>query len=194
MNTQRHRSVEECHRAIPGWRLAAHVILKPPPADWRDTLAARLGRRPRRIGQWAELALYGAWRCLDAAGETTLVADARLRVTSLGGQRKAVLACLAQLRENNLLMPFDFMQSQPAMMLAALTQGLKWQGDASFLNGRDLPQLMRLALHGAKAGGLLMGQIEEEAGLPCSQWWRWLPESPATVSGQMRPDHQTPSP
>lgn len=34
------------------------------PADWRERLVARLGQRPRRLGTWTELALYGALECL----------------------------------------------------------------------------------------------------------------------------------
>ncbi len=52
----------------------AHVAIDPLPADWRDQLAARLGARPRRLGAWTELAMFGALRCLDAAGETALPA------------------------------------------------------------------------------------------------------------------------
>ena len=164
---------------IPGWRLAAHVALAPPPADWRDALTSRLGAKPRRIGDWAEFALYGAWQCLDAAGETMLPARARLRVTSLSGPRSATLTCLAQLRDDSLPLPFDFMQSQPALMLAALAKGLNWRGDASYLAGRDLPQLLRLALCGAGADGLLMGRIEEGDGALHGEWWRWLPKAEA---------------
>jgi hypothetical protein len=159
---------------IPGWRLAAQVTIDPPPAGWRDALAMRLGARPRRIGAWAELALHGAWQCLDAAGETALPADARLRVSSLSGPREVTCACLAQLRAG-IPLPFDFMQSQPALMLAALVKGLGWQGDASYFMGRDLPRLASLALHGAGPGGLLMGQVEEGPASLSSVWWRWVP-------------------
>lgn len=161
---------------IPGWRLAAHVAIDAPPPGWRDALAARLGARPRRIGPWAELALYGAWRCLDAAGENALPADARLRIASLSGPLAATRACLNQLHGELLPMPFDFMQSQPALMLAALARGLSWQGDASFTTGRDTPMLVRMALQGAGRGGLLWGRVEGEAGACASEWARWVPE------------------
>lgn len=159
---------------LPGWRLAAQVTIDPPPVGWRDALAIRLGARPRRIGLWAELALHGAWQCLDAAGETALPGDARLRVISLGGPRDATRACLAQLR-GGMPLPFDFMQSQPALMLAALAEGLGWQGDASYLAGRDLPRVVDLASRGAGPGGLLIGQVEEGPGSPRCAWWRWVP-------------------
>jgi hypothetical protein len=155
-------------------KLIAQVTIDPPPADWRDALATRLGARPRRIGVWAEFALYGVWQCLDAAGETTLPADARLRVTSLGGPRDAIRACLTQSR-TGLPLPFDFLQSQPALMLAALARGLGWQGDASYLAGRDPSRLMDLARCGAGPGGLLMGQVEVGEGAKSLRgvWSRW---------------------
>ncbi|MDM0074478.1 hypothetical protein QTH90_08800 [Variovorax sp. J2P1-59] len=164
--------------SLPGWRLAAHVVADPPPPDWRHALAERLGARPRRIGVWAELALHGAWQCLDAAGETSLPADARLRVASLSGPAAATRASLEQLRAG-LPLPFDFMQSQPALMLAALAKGLAWRGDASFMVCRDLPLLTRVALQGAGPEGLLLGWIEEQRDAYRSEWWRWLPVAPA---------------
>lgn len=166
---------------LPGWRLSARVSIDPPPADWRDALATRLGARPRRIGVWAELALYGALRCLDAADETALPPDARLRVTSLGGPRDATRACLSQLR-GGMPLPFDFMQSQPALMLAALAKGLGWQGDASYLVARDTRQLTALALCGAGGGGLLLGQVDEGAGSLRCVWERWVPDLTALQS------------
>ncbi|RYY52962.1 MAG: hypothetical protein EOO24_64695, partial [Comamonadaceae bacterium] len=79
-------------------KLAAHIVLAPPPADWRDALAARLGQRPRRIGVWAELALHGARQCLDAAGEPALQPDARVRVMSFSGARSATHASMDAFR------------------------------------------------------------------------------------------------
>jgi hypothetical protein len=159
---------------IPGWRLAAHVVADPPPPDWRNALAARLGERPRRIGVWAELALHGAWQCLDAAGESVLPTGARLRVASLSGSQSATRASLAQLR-SGLPMPFDFMQSQSGLMLAAVAKGLGWQGDASFMVCRSVPLLTRACLYGAGPEGLLLGWIEEEGDALRSEWWRWRP-------------------
>lgn len=45
------------HFVVSGRRIAA-----PPPADWHEQLAQMLGAKPRRIGTWAELGLYGALR------------------------------------------------------------------------------------------------------------------------------------
>ena len=162
--------------SVPGWRLAAHWVADPPSPDWRHALAARLGARPRRIGVWAELALHGAWQCLDASGESSLPSDARLRVASLSGSTGAIRASLERLR-TDLPMPFDFMQSQPALLLAALAKGLAWQGDASFMAGRNVPLLMRMALQGAGPGGLLQGCVDEGPDALRSEWWRWVPDS-----------------
>jgi len=159
---------------FPGWRLAAHVDLPVLPADWRDALALRLGERPRRLGAWAELALYGARRCLDEAGEAALPPAARLRVLSLSGAQAAMRAGIAQVRGGALPMPFQFMQSQPALMLAALGRALGWRGDASFVLGRDPQALLRLALCGAAPEGLLFGRIEEDGPQLRTAWWRWV--------------------
>ena len=161
---------------LPGWRLAAHVVSNPPLPDWRHALARRLGARPRRIGVWAELALHGAWQCLDAAGESALPVGARLRVASLSGPQTATRDSMTQLR-TGLPMPFDFMQSQSGLMLAALAKGLGWQGDASFMVCRDASLLMRVATCGAGPDGLLLGWIEQDGEALRGEWWRWLPEA-----------------
>lgn len=161
---------------LPGWRLIAHVDPQPLRADWHAALVARLGQRPRRIGPWAELALYGALQCLDQAREARLAPAARLRVLSLGGARSATRAGIGQVRAGRLPLPFQFMQSQPSLMLAALAQALDWRGDASFMAGRMGPAIVQAALHGARPeGGLLLGMVEEEhAAPPRSAWWRWV--------------------
>ncbi|MEJ8853946.1 hypothetical protein WKW79_05170 [Variovorax robiniae] len=168
-------AMREAGESVPGWRLAAHVVADPPPTGWRDALAARLGARPRRIGVWAELALYGAWQCLDAAGESALPPGARLRVASLSGPQTATRDSMTQLR-TGLPMPFDFMQSQSGLMLAALAKGLGWQGDASFMVCRDVSLLMRVASSGAGPDGLLLGWIEQDGDALRGEWWRWLPQ------------------
>ena len=158
------------------WRTVAHISADPLPADWRDRLAQRLGRRPRRVGLWTELAMYGARCCLDAAGEDALPAGARLRVSSMRGAWGATHTGLAQL-DTGALMPFTFMQSQPALMLAEVCRCLEWQGDASFALCRDSAQLLRLSRVGAGGAGLLLGVVEEERNgeKPRSEWWRLVP-------------------
>ena len=152
------------------WRTLAHFLAEPPPPDWRDQLAARLGQRPRRIGPWAELALYGARQCLDAAGETALPPGVSLRVASLSSASGATQAGLEQCR-SGLPMPFTFMQSQPSQMLAALSQHLAWQGDASFMAGRDPQAVRHLAECEAGPAGLLFGWVEESDPWR-TEWWR----------------------
>lgn len=155
---------------MSAWRTAAHIVLAPPPDDWRERLVQRIGTRPRRIGPWAELALHGARLCLDAAGEETLPRGASLRVASLGAAMDATRV-IARQSQTGLPLPFDFMQSQPSQMLAALSQHLGWQGDARFLSCRD--EVMTLALAQAESGpgGLLFGWVE--AGRR-SEWWRFV--------------------
>jgi hypothetical protein len=161
-------------QSFPGWRFAAQFDAHPLPDDWRDALARRLGQRPRRIGVWAELALHGALQCLDAAGEDRLPPAARLRLVSLSGAQSATRAAIGQLRGDMLPLPFDFMQSQPALALAALGQALGWRGDASFLTARDLGAVARAGLHGAAADGLLLGNVEQDGAVLRTAWWRWV--------------------
>jgi len=161
------------------WHCTAHVVADPPAADWRDALARRLGERPRRIGLWAELAIHGARACLDAAGEEVLPADARLRVAGFSGAMSATRAATQQGARALLPMPFGFMQSQPSQMLAAVGASLGWRGDASFMLGRDVSALLRLAQLGSASGGLLFGRVEEkeEEGAVNlrTEWWRFVP-------------------
>lgn len=160
---------------MSAWKLAAHIVLAPPPEGWRDALAVRLGQRPRRIGLWAELALHGARQCLDTAGEAALPPNARVRVTSFSGARGATQASMDQFRAGLLPLPFDFMQSQPSLMLAALGAAMDWQGDASFMVCRDTEAWQRLALQGADAGGALLGRVEAHGETLATEWWRWVP-------------------
>ena len=158
------------------WRTVSHFVVHPPPEDWRDELARRIGRRPRRVGLWTELAMYGARLCLDAAGEAALPQAARLRVASMRGAWGATHAGLDQL-DTGLPMPFTFMQSQPALMLAEVGRCLEWQGDASFMLCRDPQRLLELSKLGAARDGLLYGIVEEARNdeLPRSEWWRLVP-------------------
>lgn len=168
--------------STPTWRTVAHVVAHPPSDDWRDALASRLGRRPRRVGLWTELAMYGARACLDAAGEVALPTGARLRVTSQRGAWDATRAGLAQL-DAGLPMPFTFMQSQPALMLAEVGRCLDWQGDASFMLCRDLARPLALSQLGAGPDGLLFGVVEEAYGdAPLrTEWWRLVPTDQAAA-------------
>jgi hypothetical protein len=155
------------------WRTLAHHHAAVPP-DWHERLLARLETRPRRIGRWAELAIYGARMCLDAAGETTLPPGAMLCVASLRGPVNATLAAMAERAERGSPMPFTFLQSQPSQMLAALCQHLRWGGDARFMLSRDTPALLRLVQLECGPAGLLLGRVDEGAE-PSSQWWRMVP-------------------
>jgi hypothetical protein len=153
-----------------GWRVASHVVADPLPADWREQLVQRLGTRPRRIGAWAELALYGARRCLDEAGEAALAPGASLRVASLGGTMDATRV-IARQSLTGLPLPFDFMQSQPSQMLAALGQHLGWQGDARFVQCRDAQATLALAQLESGTAGLLFGWVESGRR---TEWWRFV--------------------
>jgi hypothetical protein len=154
------------------WQVVAHVAIDPLPADWREQLAARLGERPRRLGAWTELAMLGALRCLDAAGEAVLPSGALLRIASLGGPSQATQALVKQAAATGLPMPFSFMQSQPSQMLSALARPLGWSGDARFVLARDADAVLALARCETGSDGVLFGWVEEDL---ATRWWRLIP-------------------
>lgn len=157
------------------WRVAACSVADPPPSHWREELAGLLGVRPRRLGTWAELGLYGARTCLEAAGLAVLPPQAMVCVASLSGSESATHATAAQCRDG-LPLPFGFLQSQSSQLLAALGQWLQWEGEGGCLAHRDPAQAWRLAQREAlqaQASGLLLGQVEESGMQLATRWW-WL--------------------
>ena len=146
------------HFSVTGRCLAA-----PPPADWREQLAQLLGAKPRRIGTWAELGLYGALRCMADAGEKTLPSDATLMLTSRRGTYVAAGAALEQMRGDS-LMPLTFLQTQPSQLLALLAAQLDWTGHGCFIAAAQPQDLLRLAAVQAGAGGVLLGCVDETDG------------------------------
>lgn len=145
----------------------------PPPVDWRDLLAARLGLRPRRIGTWAELALFGALECLADAGEYPLADGANIFVSSRYGPAAATREVFVQARKE-LPMPLLFLQTQPSQMLAVLGAHLGWNGNASFIFNPQSEALLRLASAQSGKQGLLVGWVDEDkSGMTC--WLRLRP-------------------
>ena len=158
------------------WRISGRYFASPPPADWRAQLATRLGHRPRRIGEWAELALLGARHCLDNAGEADLPADALLSLSSLHGPDIALRAALDQAKEG-VPMPIAFLGSQASQVLPTLAHYLGWQGNGRCLTSRDPVLALHLACLEAGAGGLLAGWVDEDA--PGTSFWlRLVPAAP----------------
>ncbi len=145
----------------------------PPSPDWREALAARLGARPRRVGTWAELALYGALECITNAREATLPPEAGILVASHRGPLSATNAVLEQGR-TDLPMPLTFLQTQPSQMLALLAAHLGWRGDACFICGREPLDMLRLANARFGAHGMLLGWVDE-AGQGATSWLRLWP-------------------
>ncbi|HET6720283.1 MAG TPA: hypothetical protein VFH22_11580 [Rhodocyclaceae bacterium] len=167
------------------WRVLGRGQFQPPPADWREALARRLGQRPRRIGSWAELALAGALACLDEAGETTLPASALLSLSSLSGPETVLLGSVQNLA-SELPMPIAFLQSQPGQVLPVLAQHLRWSGNGRCLTTRDPVDALRLAcLEADPAGGLLLGWVDEASGGK-SLWLR----AAATASAERTPNRE----
>ena len=143
------------------WRIAGRCFSAPPPHDWAAQLAQRLGQRPRRLGRWAELALHGARRCLDDAGEATLPDAALLSVSSVHGPDRALRAALEEARDD-LPLPIGFLQSQPGQLLPALALHLGWHGDGRCLTTRDPLLALHLALRECDGAGALLGWVAEE--------------------------------
>lgn len=148
-------------------------LAAPPPAGWREQLAQLLGSKPRRIGTWAELGLFGAMRCMEDAGEATLPPDAQIWLGSRRGTYAATAHVLEQIHDD-LPMPLAFLQTQPSQMLAMLAAQTGWQGHACFMAGASPQALLRLAGAQAGAGGVLLGWVDEQAGGE-SNWLRLLP-------------------
>lgn len=157
------------------YRIQARCVARPAPADWREQLAQRLGSRPRRLGLWAELGLYGALECLSLAGEDRLAGQAALVLSSRHGPVLAVRNALEQARDN-LPLPLTFLQTQPSQLLAALSAQLQWLGDARFLVHPDGLALLDLALvlADSHADGLLLGWVDEQD-MESSIWLRLQP-------------------
>lgn len=143
--------------------ISGRYVAAPPPLDWSAQLAQMLGAKPRRIGTWAELGLYGALRCMSDAGETTLPPDALLMLTSRRGTYAATSSVLEQMRDG-LPMPLTFLQTQPSQLLAMLAAQLDWQGHACFLACAQAQDLLRLAGAQAGAAGALLGWVDEANG------------------------------
>lgn len=158
---------------MTGLVVTGRCNLAPPPADWREQLTAMLGERPRRIGAWAELGLYGALRCMADAGEATLPEGAMLVLASHSGTHAATATALAQMRED-LPMPLIFLQTQPSQLLALLATRLGWQGNACFLAGAGLPEAQSFAAAIAGGEGALLGWVDDRDG-GASQWLRLQP-------------------
>lgn len=153
--------------------ISGRCIAAPPPDDWREQLAQMLGAKPRRIGTWAELGLFGALRCMADAGEKTLPQDAQIWLGSRRGTYAATAIVLDQLRED-LPMPLAFLQTQPSQLLALLAAQVSWNGQACFVAGAASLALLRLAGVQAGKGGLLLGWLDEMDGGQ-TNWLRLRP-------------------
>lgn len=168
--------------------ITGRCLAAPPAAGWRDELAAMLGERPRRIGIWAELGLYGALRCMADAGEAALPPDALLVLASRRGTHVPTATALEQMKDG-LPMPLTFLQTQPSQVLAMLAAWLGWRGRACFIADTGMLAALRLGLVQAGSGGLLFGWVEEEA--PCSLWLRVCAEN--VSAGTFHPFEETPA-
>jgi hypothetical protein len=142
------------------------------PPDWRERLAVMLGAKPRRIGNWAELGLYGALTCLAEAGEQALPPGALLLLGSRRGTYVPTGQVLEQMRDD-LPMPLTFLQTQPSQLLAMLAAQMRWRGQALFIAGGSPEALLRLAAAQSGSAGLLLGWVDEDTA--SSHWLRLLP-------------------
>lgn len=163
--------------------IAGRCVASPPPADWRETLAHMLGEKPRRLGAWTELGLYGALTCMAEAGEKTLPAETQIWLGSERGTYAATETALAQMRDD-LPMPLSFLQTQPSQLLALLAAQLDWTGHACFVAGAGTVELWRVAAAQCGKGGLLLGWVDEMQG-GSTNWLRLVPDE--NVAGDCAP-------
>jgi len=157
--------------------IKGRCLASPPPSDWREQLARMLGAKPRRIGVWAELVMYGALRCMADAGEAKLPQDAQIWLSSRRGTYAATAVVLEQLQDG-LPMPLSFLQTQPSQVLALLAARMEWSGNACFVADSELPALLRLAAAQAGQGGALIGWVDEMDGGSTN----WLRLQPAAIA------------
>lgn len=157
------------------WTITGRHFAAPPPDDWRAQLAARLGERPRRIGPWVELALYGALRCLDDAGESHLPDAATLNLATIRGPDLALRATLQEARDG-LPLPIGFLTSQPSQALPALARHLDWCGDGRCQASADPVTTLDFACSDAGPAGLLAGWVDEQD--PLHSLWLRLVATP----------------
>lgn len=157
------------------WRILGRQFATPA-EDWRAQLATCLGQRPRRLGEWVELALWGARQCMDQAGEAHLPAHALLTVSTLNGPNTALRSALGQATEG-VPMPITFLNSQPSQALPALAQYLGWQGNGRCMTTRDPVLTLQLACLEAGSAGVLAGWVDEAA--PGKSLWLRLIPAPA---------------
>ena len=157
------------------YRISARSISQSIVEDWRERLADRLGSRPRRLGRWAELGLYGALECLAVSGESTLAENAAVVLSSQYGPALAMRSALSQAREG-LPMPLTFLQTQPSQLLATLSAQLHWCGDARFITHSDPLAVLALAIAGRHADGMLLGWVNE-LDTESSLWLRLQPDA-----------------
>lgn len=161
---------------MTGFAVSGRFIAAPPPADWPEQLVQLLGSKPRRIGTWAELGVYGALRCMADAGEKTLPPDAVLLLTSRRGTYAATGKALEQMQADA-LMPLTFLQTQPSQLLALLAAHMDWTGHACFFAAAQPQDVLRLAAAQAGAGGALLGCVDEMDG-GTSNWLRLRRDAP----------------
>lgn len=169
------------------WQILGRCIASPPPADWRERLVARLGKRPRRLGSWCEQGLYGALECLADAGETTLPAATQLSVATRHGPDAALLGALQTAAEDGLPMPMGFLQSQPGQLLAHLSASIHWQGDARMLSCRKPLDALALACRSSSTDELLLGWLDEDKTESTSIWLR-LHRNDSATGGMALPE------
>ena len=144
------------------YRIRARCVEQPAAADWCEQLVNRLGSRPRRLGRWSELGLYGALKCLASDSQNTLTDHAALVLSSQHGPALAMRAAVLQARED-LPLPMTFLQTQPSHLLAALSAQLGWRGDARFIVHAEPLAVLALGLSIADrhSDGLLLGWVNE---------------------------------
>lgn len=130
--------------------------------DARARLRDRLGTVPRRLGGWTELALAGALSIDVPLGPVGLI------LVSALGPVNETLGALQDVFDGAPMMPFGFMQSQPAVSLSVMAAQWPQIARATCMLGDD--DAVRYAMQMADAWAredvryTLVGQIDADAG------------------------------
>lgn len=131
-------------------------------ADARARLRDRLGTVPRRLGGWTELALAGALSIEVPLGPVGLI------LVSALGPVNETLGALHDVFDGAPMMPFGFMQSQPAVSLSVMAAQWPQIARATCMLGDDdaVHYAMQVADGWARegVGYTLIGEVDADSG------------------------------
>ena len=140
--------------------------------EWKTELSQRIGYKPRRISQLAQMALLGVLQCLEKANQPALPHDCAIRIITSYGTAKTTQTALTDLKNQEPVLPFAFLQTQVSQILAAISQTLHWQGEGLVFTAANEPLLVQQLIATANSSLLLIGWLDEnmDAEMGCNEW------------------------